>query len=142
MLVLTHLLLQTSLSPAWTLAIFPSLVSLLAVKPPFYLFIMLLLDYLSNIAQIDSFSVITFSIISGELLDLPCVPVYLVQVVIMTHIPQHFATRIYTTITLYLTASPLRADAIIYLSLSLIHPHYLTQCQGYHESLVEYLLNK
>lgn len=126
MLVFTYLLLQTSLSLVWTLAIFPSLVSLLAVKPPFYLLIMLLLDYLSNRAQFDSFSVKAFSIISGELLDLPCVPVYLVQVVIMTHIPQHFATHIYTTITLYLTASPLRADAVIYLSLNLIHLHYLT----------------
>lgn len=95
MLVFTYLLLQTSLSLAWTFAIFPSLVSLLAVKPPFYLFIMLLLDYLSNRAQFDSFSVKAFSIISGELLDLPCVPVYLVQVVIMTHIPQHFASYTY-----------------------------------------------
>ena len=72
-------------------------------------------DSLSNLAQIDSFSLTFFSTTSGELLDVPWVPVYLVEVVTTAHIPWHFATLTYTAIILYLNASPLRADATIYL---------------------------
>ena len=72
-------------------------------------------DSLSNLAQIDSFSLTLFSTTSGEFLDVPWVPVYLVEVVITAHTPWHFATLTYTSITLYLNASPLRADTTIYL---------------------------
>ena len=79
---------------------------------------------LSDLAQIDSFSVKLFSTPSGELLDIPWVPVYLVGVAITAHIPWHFAMLTYTSIPLYVSASPLRADTTIYLPLSLIYPHY------------------
>lgn len=106
-----------------------------------YLFFMLLLDDLANLTQIDRFSLKAFSTILVEWLDFPCALVYAVQMVIMAHTAWHLAAHIYTSVMLYLTANPPRADTIIYLLLSLILILFNT-VPGPSWMLSKHLLNK
>lgn len=74
-----------------------------------------------------------FSIISVELLDLPCA-----QWTLYRWLSWHRTMALCCThlhIMFCLTTNLWRADTFTYFPLSLIHPHYLT-CQGYHECLI------